>query len=84
MTVLAGPFAIATAVLALGGVLKMVEPADTAHALSVKPIAIQMRSCRIGGSLLEGASYQAGPAPAQHHRRAAATRLAARAGLDPK
>jgi methylamine utilization protein MauE len=42
MSVLAGPFAIAAAVLALGGALKMLEPADTAHALA----ALRLPSAR--------------------------------------
>jgi hypothetical protein len=35
MSVLAGPFAIAAALLAVGGAVKAVRPGDTAHALAV-------------------------------------------------
>jgi Methylamine utilisation protein MauE len=51
MTVLAGPFAIATAVLALGGVLKALEPADTAHALTALGFPGGRALVRIGGAL---------------------------------
>lgn len=51
MTVLAGPFAVATAVLALGGVLKMLEPADTAHALTALGLPGGRALVRIGGAL---------------------------------
>ena len=51
MTVLAGPFAIATAVLALGGVLKMMEPADTAHALTGLGLPGGRAFVRIGGAI---------------------------------
>ena len=33
MSVLAGPFVIASALLALGGAFKAIDPDDTAHAL---------------------------------------------------
>lgn len=51
MTVLAGPFAIATAVLALGGALKALEPADTAHALSALGLPTATVLVRIGGAV---------------------------------
>jgi hypothetical protein len=51
MSALAGPFAIATAVLALGGALKALEPADTAHALTALGLPGGRVLVRIGGAL---------------------------------
>jgi hypothetical protein len=50
MSVLAGPFAIATVVLALGGALKALEPADTAHALTALGLPGGRVLVRIGGA----------------------------------
>jgi len=49
MTVLAGPFAIATVVLALGGALKAFEPADTANALRALRLPSGRALVRVGG-----------------------------------
>ncbi|MEX1008508.1 MAG: MauE/DoxX family redox-associated membrane protein [Acidimicrobiia bacterium] len=51
MTVLAGPFAIATTVLALGGALKALDPADTAHALTALGLPGGRVLVRIGGAI---------------------------------
>ena len=51
MTVLAGPFAIATAVLALGGALKAFDPADTAHALTALGLPGGRVLVRVGGAI---------------------------------
>jgi hypothetical protein len=65
MTVLAGPFAIATVVLAVGGALKAMAPADTAHALRLLRLPSAPFLVRAGGvfelvvalgALLTGAS----------------------------
>ncbi|HXY94239.1 MAG TPA: MauE/DoxX family redox-associated membrane protein [Acidimicrobiia bacterium] len=50
MTVLAGPFAIATVVLALGGASKMLEPADTANALRALHLPSGRVLVRVGGA----------------------------------
>lgn len=50
MTVLAGPFAIATLVLALGGALKALEPADTANALRALRLPSGRVFVRVGGA----------------------------------
>jgi hypothetical protein len=50
MSVLAGPFAIATVVLALGGALKALEPASTAHALIALGLPGGRLLVRIGGA----------------------------------
>jgi hypothetical protein len=50
MTILAGPFAIATVVLALGGALKAFEPADTAHALAALGLPGGRTLVRAGGA----------------------------------
>jgi Methylamine utilisation protein MauE len=50
MTVLAGPFAIAALVLALGGALKMLEPGDTAHALRTLGFPSGRTLVRAGGA----------------------------------
>jgi hypothetical protein len=49
MSVLAGPFAIATVVLALGGAFKALEPADTAHALGLLGLPSGRTLVRVGG-----------------------------------
>ncbi len=54
MSVLAGPFAIAAALLAIGGALKAVRPGDTAHAIGVVglrlPSFLSTRTAvRVGG-----------------------------------
>ena len=51
MSVLAGPFAIAAVVLALGGAFKALEPADTAHALGVVGLPASRTLVRVGGAL---------------------------------
>jgi hypothetical protein len=51
MSVLAGPFAIATVVLALGGAFKALEPADTAHALGALGLPTSRTLIRAGGAL---------------------------------
>jgi hypothetical protein len=51
MTVLAGPFAIAAAVLALGGALKAMDPADTAHALTNLGLPGGRTLVRVGGAI---------------------------------
>jgi hypothetical protein len=50
MTVLAGPFAIAAVVLALGGALKALEPGDTAHALRTLRFPVGRTAVRVGGA----------------------------------
>ena len=45
MSVFAGPFAIATATLALGGALKAFEPGDTAHAMRALGLPAGACSC---------------------------------------
>jgi hypothetical protein len=49
MTILAGPFAIATVVLALGGALKAMSPEDTAYALRVLRLPSAPLLVRVGG-----------------------------------
>ncbi len=49
MSVFAGPFAIATVVLALGGALKGFEPADTAHAMHALGLPGGRLFVRLGG-----------------------------------
>jgi hypothetical protein len=49
MTVLAGPFAIATVVLAVGGALKAMAPADTAYALRLLRLPSAPLLVRAGG-----------------------------------
>ena len=51
MSVLAGPFAIAAVVLALGGAFKALEPADTAHALGALGLPASRTLVRLGGAL---------------------------------
>jgi hypothetical protein len=51
MTVLAGPFAIAALVLAFGGALKVLEPADTANALRALRLPSGHVFVRVGGAL---------------------------------
>jgi hypothetical protein len=50
MTILAGPFAIATVVLALGGALKAMSPADTAYALRALRLPSAPMLVRAGGA----------------------------------
>jgi len=50
MTTLAGPFAIAAVVLALGGALKAFEPGDTAHALRTLGVPAGRTLVRVGGA----------------------------------
>jgi Methylamine utilisation protein MauE len=50
MTILAGPFAIATVVLALGGALKALEPAETAYALRLLRLPSAPLLVRAGGA----------------------------------
>jgi hypothetical protein len=50
LTVLTGPFTIAAVVLALGGALKALEPADTAHALRALGIPGGRLAVRFGGA----------------------------------
>jgi hypothetical protein len=50
MSVLAGPFAIAATVLALGGVLKALEPADTASAMTALGLPSGRALVRVGGA----------------------------------
>jgi hypothetical protein len=50
MTILAGPFAIATVVLALGGALKALEPAETAYALRLLRLPSASLLVRAGGT----------------------------------
>jgi hypothetical protein len=49
MTVAAGPFAIAAALLAIGGVLKACSPADTANALRAARLPGRPALVRLGG-----------------------------------
>jgi hypothetical protein len=49
MTILAGPFAIATVVLALGGALKAMAPEDTAYALRALRLPSAPLLVRAGG-----------------------------------
>jgi hypothetical protein len=49
MTVLAGPFAIATVVLAIGGALKAMGPAETAYALRLLRLPSAPLLVRAGG-----------------------------------
>jgi len=51
MTVLAGPFAIAALVLAVGGALKALEPADTANALRALRLPSGRAFVRVGGAV---------------------------------
>jgi hypothetical protein len=51
MSVLAGPFAIAAVVLALGGALKALEPGDTAHALRTLGFPVGRSAVRVGGAV---------------------------------
>jgi hypothetical protein len=51
MTVLAGAFAVATIVLALGGSLKALEPDDTAHALRALGLPCGSLLVRVGGAI---------------------------------
>jgi len=51
MSVLAGPFTIATVVLALGGAFKALEAADTAHALGALGLPTSRTLVRAGGVL---------------------------------
>jgi hypothetical protein len=51
MSVVAGPFAIATVLLALGGAFKALEPADTAHALSALGLPSGRALVRVGGAI---------------------------------
>jgi hypothetical protein len=51
MSILAGPFAIAAALLAVGGALKAVDPADSAHALAVFGVPHARVLVRIGGAV---------------------------------
>jgi hypothetical protein len=59
MTVLAGPFAIAALVLALGGALKALEPADTANALRALRLPSGRFFVRVGGALELGVGLAA-------------------------
>lgn len=49
MTVMAGPFAIAAALLAIGGVLKAIRPGDTANALRGVGLPGSTTLVRVGG-----------------------------------
>jgi hypothetical protein len=49
MSILAGPFAIAAALLVVGGALKAVDPADSAHALAVLGLPRARLLVRAGG-----------------------------------
>src|SRR5436305_7407938 len=51
MTVLAGPFAIVTVVLALGGALKALDPVDTANALRALHLPSARVLVRAGGAV---------------------------------
>jgi len=50
MTILAGPFAIATVVLAIGGALKALEPAETAYAMRLLRLPSAPFLVRTGGA----------------------------------
>lgn len=50
MSVLAGPFAVAAALLGLGGASKAVEPADTARALGLLGLPSSRALVRAGGA----------------------------------
>jgi hypothetical protein len=51
VSVLAGPFAIVTALLVVGGALKTVDPGDTAHALGALGLPRAPLLVRAGGAL---------------------------------
>jgi hypothetical protein len=50
MSILAGPFVVAAALLGLGGALKAVRPSDTAHALSLTGLPASVTLVRIGAA----------------------------------
>jgi hypothetical protein len=51
VSILAGPFAIAAALLVVGGAFKAVDPADSAHALAVLGVPRARVLVRVGGAV---------------------------------
>ena len=51
MNAATGPFAIAAALLALGGVAKAFRPVDTANALAAVGVSVHRNLVRVGGAL---------------------------------
>jgi hypothetical protein len=89
MSVLAGPFAIATIVLALGGASKMLDPRDTAHALRALRVPGGRVFVRLGGAfelavgvgaLVTGAAVLAGTVAASYLVFAVVVTVALRSG----